>query len=111
MVHHIAKLLTRRPALAALFVVVAGLAVWAQAGGIEEARKRWRDLPEERRREIAERYEKLAQAVAGRARASARALAHFRGPAPAARSKRCPITCAATCPSSRRTSNVRRCRA
>ncbi|MCC7010936.1 MAG: DUF3106 domain-containing protein [Planctomycetes bacterium] len=57
MVHHIAKLLTRRPALAALFVVVAGLAVWAQAGGIEEARKRWRDLPEERRREIAERYE------------------------------------------------------
>jgi hypothetical protein len=48
----------RALALVAAFVFVSS-AVLAQSGGVEDARRRWHDMPEARRRELFERYEHM----------------------------------------------------
>lgn len=47
-----------RPTASALAVSLLGVVtLWAQNGGLDDARRRWNELPDERRRELAERYE------------------------------------------------------
>src|SRR5262245_56343454 len=51
---------TRVVASAGAFALVA-LAATAQSGDVEQARRRWRDLSPEKRRELVERYDRMRQ--------------------------------------------------